>query len=114
MGVNKKRSLKQSLIKYKISKQEWDRLIELQDGRCAICRKPETQLNKGRVKRLAIDHCHETNKVRGLLCGRCNNAIGRFKDSWLLLENAMEYLIYWHNKHKTSHQKEVQETPSLN
>jgi len=114
MGVPKQRSLRQSLVKYKISKQDWDQLMKLQDGRCAICRKPETELNKGTVKRLAIDHCHETNKVRGLLCGRCNQGIGRFEDSWLLLDNAMEYLTYWHSKHGSSKVEAIQESPLLN
>jgi len=114
MGIPKQRSLRQSLVKYKISKQDWDQLMKFQDGRCAICRKPETELNKGTVKRLAIDHCHETNKVRGLLCGRCNQGIGRFEDSWLLLDNAMEYLTYWHSKHGSSEVQAIQESPALN
>lgn len=43
-----------------------------QDNKCAICRQPETAVQKGKLMDLAIDHCHQTNKVRGLLCFRCN------------------------------------------
>ena len=54
-----------------------------QDFKCAIC-KEETNL--------AVDHCHNSTKVRGLLCNNCNNGLGRFKDSIELLENAIKYL----------------------
>jgi len=39
-----------------------------------------------------MDHCHKTNKIRGLLCGKCNSAIGFFDDDTELLEKAIDYL----------------------
>lgn len=60
---------------------------------CAICHQPETALGAhGKVKSLAVDHCHETGRVRGLLCNNCNRAIGLLGDSVDLLLKAVEYL----------------------
>ena len=114
MGIPAKRSLRRALIKYKITQDDWDKLLKIQDERCAICRQPSTTVINGRIKRLAIDHCHETNQVRGLLCSCCNAGLGMFNDDWLLLENAIEYLGHWHNKHGSSKVQSVQESPALN
>ncbi len=62
----------------------WDRLFEVQHGKCAICNKTK--------KLLHVDHCHETGKVRGLLCYNCNNGLGRFKDNIEFLKTAINYL----------------------
>ena len=62
-------------------------MFEYQGGKCAICE--EQCLTE---RELAVDHCHKTGKVRGLLCMRCNTALGSFKDDLLLLEKAMFYL----------------------
>jgi len=81
-----------NLRRFGITKDEYDKMFELQDGKCAICFAPESLSLNGKVKRLAIDHCHKTNLFRGLLCQRCNLAIGQFGDNWVLLDNALEYL----------------------
>ena len=70
---------------YNITIEDYDIMMELQDGVCAICGEEDT-------KRLAVDHDHITGKVRGLLCSKCNHAIGLFLDSKKLLQNAIEYL----------------------
>ena len=73
--------------KYGLSPSEYDAMLTSQGGGCAIC--------GGQSKRdrpLDIDHCHETGKVRGLLCDMCNKAIGMFYDSPKLLFNALAYL----------------------
>lgn len=59
---------------------------------CAMCKEPETEKRNGKLLRLSVDHCHATNKVRALLCKRCNRLLGIMKDSVLLLERAIEYL----------------------
>lgn len=59
-----------------------------QDGACAICGQPESELNR----KLALDHCHLTGQIRGLLCTRCNFFIGAAKDNLHILKAAMEYL----------------------
>lgn len=66
----------------------YQRLFEEQDGVCAICKSPEN----GRYKHLSVDHCHETGKIRGLLCNNCNRGIGLLKDSPELLKNAIKYV----------------------
>ena len=74
--------------KYGIGIVEWKRLFEIQEGRCKICNTHQSELKKD----LAVDHCHKTNKVRGLLCVRCNRAIGLLEDDPVLLDKSSSYL----------------------
>lgn len=74
--------------KLNISKDQYLELIELQNNSCKICKK--TASDQG--KNLAIDHCHKTNKVRGLLCDKCNRGLGYFNDNLDSLQNAISYL----------------------
>ena len=80
---------------FKLSKDEFTKLLDKQNNVCAICTKPE-QIISGRInrvpKRLAIDHNHNTGKIRGLLCHHCNVALGSFKDSIETLQAAIDYL----------------------
>jgi len=71
--------------KYGIEPEAFDAILAKQDGVCAICKKPSEE-------RLHVDHDHKTNKVRGLLCGGCNRALGLMKDSPETLRAAAEYL----------------------
>lgn len=73
--------------KYGITVEEYAEMEERQKGVCFICKKQET---KGR--KLAVDHCHSSGKVRALLCGNCNRGLGRFKDNTELLKRAVSYL----------------------
>lgn len=57
---------------------------------CNICGVPAH--SNSRRERLAVDHCHETGAIRGLLCHRCNTAIGLLKDSVAILQTAIEYI----------------------
>lgn len=75
--------------KYGITPEQWDDMFEEQAGLCAICFTPEEVCPKGR---LAVDHCHHTGKVRGLLCLTCNSAIGKLKDDPELVLQAYKYL----------------------
>lgn len=68
---------------YGLTKEEYKALQTKQQGQCAIC---------FQEKPLQIDHCHETGKVRGLLCGPCNRGIGLFEENISSLRNAIEYL----------------------
>ena len=62
---------------YGITVEDYERMVEAQGGVCAICGKSSQEANPGHWKeRLAVDHCHETGKVRGLLCNNCNAGIG--------------------------------------
>ena len=73
--------------KYGVTKEYLIELYQEQDGKCAICAEvPSTQ------RGLHVDHCHESGKVRGLLCHGCNVALGSFKDNPDLLTKAIEYI----------------------
>ena len=73
--------------------EEYNRMLELQNNVCAICGEPETSKEVNRkVKSLAVDHNHKTGKIRGLLCGKCNKAIGLLQDNTELLQSAINYL----------------------
>lgn len=75
--------------KFNITLEEYNELLEKQNGVCAICGGEEMN-RKNKV--LAVDHCHETNIIRGLLCGHCNIGIGNLKDDVKLLKKAIKYL----------------------
>lgn len=83
-----------NLTKYKISKFDYNLLLKKQNHACAICERPETKvLKKYNTKMdLAVDHCHTTGKIRGLLCHSCNTAIGHFEDNEKLLWKAIMYI----------------------
>lgn len=77
----------QHLKRFGLTINEYERLLVLQNGVCAICKQ---QCRTGR--RLAVDHEHGTGIVRGLLCGNCNQGLGKFLDSPESLEIAARYL----------------------
>ncbi len=60
---------------YGIDINEYNRIFQIQGGRCAICKKHQSQLSKN----LAIDHCHKTSSIRGLLCQKCNLDLGIYE-----------------------------------
>jgi len=73
--------------------QDYTLILEKQNHKCAICGTDETFYDKNGLKSsLAVDHCHETGKLRGLLCHRCNTGIGSLRDSIDLLLKAIMYL----------------------
>jgi hypothetical protein len=77
--------------KYKITLDEYQILYKKQNGVCAICSK--TTNGRGKENNtLAVDHNHQTGKIRGLLCTNCNTGIGNLRDSVELLTKAIKYL----------------------
>lgn len=82
------------LYKFKMNAKEYYELLEKQNYVCAICKKPETQIKRksNKIKMLSVDHCHETGKIRGLLCFKCNIGIGSFNDSIELFLYAIKYI----------------------
>ena len=74
--------------KYGLSLDDFNKMVETQDGKCCVCMKA--------VKRFHVDHSHVTGRVRGLLCGGCNTGIGLLKDSSDICLSAYNYL----EKHK--------------
>jgi hypothetical protein len=83
-----------TLRKYGLSPAEYDAMLAAQAGLCAACGGAETSLHPktGKPKRLSVDHCHATGRVRGLLCKACNFAIGHAADDPERLIAAAEYL----------------------
>ena len=69
--------------KFNLTEEQYQQMLQNQHGHCAIC--PTTE-------DLVVDHCHDTGKVRGLLCRKCNVALGMFADSKDKLEAALNYL----------------------
>lgn len=70
-----------------ITQNQFDLMSRAQKHCCAICRTPAT------TRRLSIDHCHNTGKVRGLLCHKCNTAIGKLADDPQRVLRAAQYLL---------------------
>lgn len=81
-GHYKKYDLKS---RYGITLEQYNNQLDIQNNKCAIC-------GTKSEKSLAVDHCHTTGKVRGLLCLKCNTAIGKLNDDVILLQRAIEYL----------------------
>ena len=80
------------IYEFNISHKEYISMLAKQSNVCAICQQPETVKLRGILKRLAVDHCHATGKIRGLLCQGCNTSLGNFNDDVSLLERAIAYL----------------------
>ena len=91
--------------KYGISVAQYDALRAAQGYRCAICGRHEDDIPaaaRGRPRldgrptaapvKLVVDHCHDSRRVRGLLCAECNSAIGYFRDNGRALLAALDYL----------------------
>lgn len=79
-------------LKYGVTPDELAGMYEKQNSCCAICGVHESKL----PKRLHVDHCHETGRVRGLLCNKCNTSIGHFERTPELLIVAHQYLEVRH------------------
>lgn len=77
-----------------ITLAQYDAMLQVQGGLCAICQRPETKFRKdtGAIFNLAIDHDHVTGKNRALLCTKCNALLGMAGDSITVIKSAIEYL----------------------
>ena len=78
--------------RYNITVNCYDKLLTDQKGKCKICG------TKPRKRKLAVDHCHESGKVRGLLCIKCNTAIGKLGDTYEGVMKAAKYLKDFENE----------------
>jgi len=76
------------LTRFGLSPTDFELLLKLQGYNCAICHKPL----KLKQYKFAVDHCHDSDDVRGILCVRCNTALGSFDDDPDMLLRAAEYL----------------------
>lgn len=78
---------------YGIGLSDYEAMVELQGGLCAICGNPPT--GRGRTDWLVVDHDHITSKTRSLLCGNCNCAIGLLNEDPEVIKKAVRYLARW-------------------
>lgn len=90
-GIERKRMLQR---KYNMTAAAYDAMAAQQNNKCAICEEPESSFDQkcGSRKRLCVDHCHSTGKIRGLLCLRCNTTLGKLEESPQLLRAMWDYL----------------------
>jgi hypothetical protein len=93
---------------YGMTPEEYQEKFATQNGLCAICRKPETKTLRGELISLATDHDHETDRLRDLLCHRCNSLIGLAGEDVAVLEAAIAYL----KKHRSQHDISPSRAPS--
>ena len=88
--------------KFSVGIDWFEQKFQEQNGICAICGKPETAVHgkTGKVFQLAVDHCHDTKEVRGLLCHQCNRGIGQLRHDIPTLQAAIEYLKQFEKEQK--------------
>ena len=91
---NKSEKLK---LRYGITYEEWESMREHENFSCMICGITEDEIGK----KLDVDHCHSTGKVRGVLCNPCNVTLGHAKDNIEILKSAIDYLIKNKNGYKS-------------
>ena len=88
-NANKERARHYSLkALYGLSAEAYRDMLAQQNNSCKICKTHQNNLKR----KLFVDHCHETGKVRGLLCQYCNTMLGNAKDNVLVLQSAINYL----------------------
>ncbi len=87
--IRRSNSIKRS---YGITLKDYQDMFTEQLGLCKICRLPELKRRNGKLLPLSVDHDHNTGAVRGLLCCRCNHALGKMRDNPKILRRAAEYL----------------------
>lgn len=73
--------------KYKLSLDQYNLMLADQGGVCAVCGKPPT------TRPLDVDHCHSSDRVRGLLCNACNMALGQLKDNPENVRRLLQYIL---------------------
>lgn len=80
--------------RYGITLDDYNKMLLKQNSVCGICKQPEHVIDKRRnkLRALSVDHCHTTQKIRGLLCMACNIILGKTKDNVVILQEAIKYL----------------------
>lgn len=94
-NTEKKRAHRRLLERYGLSEAEYDAMLTRQGSVCAACQRPETRpvRKDGSIRRLSVDHCHDSGKVRGLLCYGCNSALGFLDDKAEYVEKLLRYIV---------------------
>lgn len=84
--VSRRHTLKK---KYGLTLEQYNEMLEDQNWGCAVCGDGPERTVQGT---LPVDHCHKTGKIRGLLCDRCNRALGLLRDSAVNVRALLRYL----------------------
>lgn len=88
---------KRLIAQYGITLEQYNSMLVDQNNSCAVCNRSETALDKnGKLKALSVDHCHDTGKIRGLLCDSCNRAEGFLQSNVDIIRKLADYV----EKHK--------------
>ena len=82
--------------KFGLTLEDYEKLLKEQEGKCAICEATE---GNSKDWNFAVDHDHETGKIRGLLCNNCNRGLGLLQDSEELLRKAAKYVENYRETH---------------
>jgi hypothetical protein len=90
---------------YGITLDQFEQMFALQGSACAVCRKTGVTL--------CVDHCHRTGEIRGLLCRRCNIALGYCDDDPDILLAAVAYLQTWRDQQREAHGTDPPVEPPL-
>ena len=79
---------------YGMTLKEYEEMVQLSGNTCYVCGEGETRHHhlSGRIVDLAVDHCHKTGKIRGLLCTKCNQAVGLLRDNPKIARSLADYL----------------------
>jgi hypothetical protein len=85
-------NLRGALARYRMTPEQYAEMVERQGNRCAICGDSPDPNGIKSASRLHVDHDHVTGANRDLLCNRCNQGIGYFKDDPALFRAAAEYI----------------------
>lgn len=90
-SIHRKRMMKNATLKktFGITLIEYENIIEFNKNKCPICNTNVDELSKSPH----VDHCHSSNKIRGILCTNCNTGLGLFKDNKEALAKAIKYLL---------------------
>lgn len=76
--------------KFNMSLQDYNQMLEAQTGKCAIPGCEKKRSSNG--KKLAVDHCHKTGRIRGLLCNECNTSLGLLKENIQVINGLADYI----------------------
>jgi hypothetical protein len=79
---------------YNMTIEQYDEMLLKQNNCCGICKKHISEIISTKKFNFCVDHDHNTGRIRGLLCDKCNRGIGLLRDDINILINAIEYLLH--------------------
>ena len=74
--------------RYGLTEDQYNKMLSDQNYSCKVCNKHKSNFKRN----LTVDHCHKTNKIRGLLCNGCNTGLGQLKEDTKIMQKLIEYI----------------------